>query len=162
MPGWLEAGETNQGAADIGRWAQVSFPVDCMDDGHCDDGEFCNGQEFCSAGHCQEGPPPECGVGCTDCNSNGVPDECEPDCNSNGIADDCECFPNDYDRDGDSDLADFVHFQSCFSASGGDFTFDCACAFDLDSNGSVDLDDFGLFNSELSDSGPQTPCWEDG
>jgi hypothetical protein len=30
------------------------------------------------------------GGGSTDCNTNGVPDECEPDCNVNGIADGCD------------------------------------------------------------------------
>lgn len=32
----------------------------------------------------------ELGGGATDCNSNGVIDECEPDCNENGIADECD------------------------------------------------------------------------
>lgn len=32
---------------------------------------------------------PNCGTS-DDCNSNGVPDECETDCNSNGIPDDCD------------------------------------------------------------------------
>ena len=26
----------------------------------------------------------------SDCNGNGVPDECEPDCNGNGVADECD------------------------------------------------------------------------
>ena len=38
----------------------------------------------------------------TDCNGNGIPDECEPDCNANGVPDDCDiaqgisqdCQPN--------------------------------------------------------------------
>lgn len=29
-------------------------------------------------------------IGPADCNSNGIPDDCEPDCNSNGLPDDCE------------------------------------------------------------------------
>ncbi len=30
------------------------------------------------------------GPASTDCNGNGIPDECEPDCNSNGVADSCD------------------------------------------------------------------------
>jgi hypothetical protein len=43
-------------------------------------------------------PPPAgiCTVGCsTDCNGNGVPDECDPDCDRDGLPDDCECDPGD-------------------------------------------------------------------
>ena len=29
-------------------------------------------------------------AGSSDCNGNGIPDECEPDCNGNGIADECD------------------------------------------------------------------------
>ena len=40
-------------------------------------------------------PPPA-----TDCNANGVPDECEVDCNANGIPDDCDVDPLDPDGNG--------------------------------------------------------------
>ena len=33
-----------------------------------------------------DGPP----VFSSDCNGNGIPDECEPDCNGNGVPDDCD------------------------------------------------------------------------
>ena len=38
----------------------------CMHDPNsmCDDGVFCNGQEFCGAGSCQSGAPPYIGTGC--------------------------------------------------------------------------------------------------
>lgn len=58
MPSWLLAGGTDQGAADIGRYAQVEFPVDCVNDEQCDDGLFCTGVEFCLDGFCQPGPDP--------------------------------------------------------------------------------------------------------
>ncbi|MHC4091069.1 MAG: hypothetical protein ACYSVY_12490 [Planctomycetota bacterium] len=78
MPSWLADGGTDQGAADIGRYAQLNFPVDCLDAGHCDDGDICNGIEACNAGWCEAGPPPDCSTGgCVDCNSNGMPDECD-------------------------------------------------------------------------------------
>ena len=35
-----------------------------------------------------------------DCDSNGVPDECEPDCNGNGQPDDCDLDPTDPDGNG--------------------------------------------------------------
>jgi hypothetical protein len=76
MQGWLANGGTDQGAADIGRYAQLTFPTDCVDDSQCgdgiactldscdgagrclhlendkacpDDGFFCNGPEYCDA-----------------------------------------------------------------------------------------------------------------
>ncbi|MFN0137562.1 MAG: SUMF1/EgtB/PvdO family nonheme iron enzyme [Phycisphaerae bacterium] len=45
-----------------------------------------------------------CGSGnCADCNTNGIPDECEPDCDNDGIPDDCDpgsCCPNFPDCNG--------------------------------------------------------------
>jgi len=58
MGSWLAAGETDQGAADIGAYAQVDFPVDCMNDGHCSDGEFCTGEESCVGRFCEPGTDP--------------------------------------------------------------------------------------------------------
>jgi subtilisin family serine protease len=43
-------------------------PCDCLSDGECDDGQFCNGAETCDAfGQCQSGSAVDCddGVGCT-------------------------------------------------------------------------------------------------
>lgn len=56
----------------------------CGIDTDCDDGDACNGVEFCDpTGACQNRLGP-------DCNANGIPDGCEPDCNGSGIPDDCD------------------------------------------------------------------------
>lgn len=36
----------------------------------------------------------------SDCNGNGIPDECEADCDSNGVPDDCDVDPSDPDGNG--------------------------------------------------------------
>ena len=43
------------------------LPIDCVNDIDCDDGEFCNGEELCIDGTCDDGQPIDCGEG----------DECE-------------------------------------------------------------------------------------
>ncbi len=58
MPSWLADGGTSQGASDIGRHMQLSFPVDCTGNSHCDDGLFCNGAETCDGQFCLPGVPP--------------------------------------------------------------------------------------------------------
>ncbi len=58
MPSWLADGGTDQGAADIGRYAEATFPVTCLSDAHCDDGLFCNGPETCEADACVAGADP--------------------------------------------------------------------------------------------------------
>ncbi|UCC30407.1 MAG: S8 family serine peptidase [Phycisphaerales bacterium] len=58
-------------------------PCDCLSDGECDDGTFCNGAETCDAwGHCQAGSDPcpgqycdEVGGICVDCLNNGHCDD---------------------------------------------------------------------------------------
>jgi thiosulfate dehydrogenase len=110
MPSWLEAGRTDQEAADMGRYAQVTFPVACDDNPQC-----------------------------FDCNTTGIPDDCEPagDFDADGLVelDDYASFytcmtgpcPNppcaaplyvngccvvgDFEQDGDVDLADSAAFQ---------------------------------------------------
>jgi len=52
MPGWLANGGTNQGAADIGRYAQLSLAVDCIDSAQCDDGVDCTINTCNGAGRC--------------------------------------------------------------------------------------------------------------
>lgn len=58
------------------------------------------------------GIPDECDIAdqtSLDCNLNGVPDECEDDCNSNGIPDECE-IGGLYSADGDSCCSDgYIH-----------------------------------------------------
>ena len=106
-------------------------------------------------------PPPA-----DDCNSNGIPDECEPDCNTNGVADECdiaegtstdadgnmipdECtgIPGDGDcnNDGTVNLLDFATFAVCFEQSlRGAIGSECDCV-DMDGDGDVDLQDFAIF-----------------
>ncbi len=89
---------------------------DCLVDGDCDDGLFCNGMETCDVDTCVAGTNPcsggeicdEGGDACvinTDCNSNGVDDALDiagptsDDVNANGVPDECdECL-----IDGDCD-----------------------------------------------------------
>lgn len=59
----------------------------------CDDGDACTSNDVCFDGTCSGGGPPPCtGTDCTDCNNNGIRDECDglPDCNNNNIPDQCE------------------------------------------------------------------------
>ncbi len=58
MPSWVLFGGTDQGAADIGRYAQLSFPVDCRNDADCTDGLFCTGVETCPDRFCVPGNDP--------------------------------------------------------------------------------------------------------
>jgi len=63
-------------------------PCDCLSDGACDDGTFCNGTEVCDAfGHCQAGPAVDCddGVGCTIDSCNEGTDSCD------NVPDDASC-----------------------------------------------------------------------
>lgn len=59
----------------------------------CNDGNVCTTNDTCFDGACTGGGPPPCtGTDCTDCNNNGVRDDCDglPDCNGNNIPDQCE------------------------------------------------------------------------
>lgn len=93
----------------------------CLFDVDCDDGLYCNGQEVCESSSCSPGRFPcrggeSCDENATvcfpdcnrnkvrddqdiaigtsdDCDSNYVPDECEPDEDSDGVIDACDlCF----------------------------------------------------------------------
>lgn len=62
----------------------------------CNDNEIADACDIsCAAVDCV----PPCGTS-TDCNNNGVPDECERDCNNNGVPDTCDVDPTDPDGDG--------------------------------------------------------------
>ena len=93
--------------------------------------------------------------GTEDCNSNGVPDECDIsgdpniDCNGTGIPDECENLNGDYDADGDVDLDDYAAFADCLAGpelvpgiTQPQCAAACKAAFDLDGDGDVDLADF--------------------
>jgi hypothetical protein len=92
---------------------------------------------------------------CSDCNANGILDECDllygtsTDVDGNGVPDECELCPcGDVDRSGGPvDLNDFARFALCygFSSPGGDCTGpDFACS-DIDADGTVSLSDFATF-----------------
>jgi len=52
MQGWLANGGTDQGAADIGRYAQLYLAVDCIDGSQCDDGMTCTDDTCNASGRC--------------------------------------------------------------------------------------------------------------
>ena len=138
MPAWLVPDGTDQQAADIGRYSQVAFPIECTTGAeHCDDGDPCNGQETCLDGYCQAGV-------LIDCNSNGVHDLCDP-------------FA-DFHADGSIDLADYASFHACLTAPCEDppcspalYVDDCCVIADFERDGDVDVEDFARFQRSLGD-----------
>jgi hypothetical protein len=105
-----------------------------------------------------------------DCNSNGIPDEDElaggsaVDCNDTGLLDVCEDLAGgDFNADGRIDFADYVGFSNCLAGPlappAGACGPTCTQAFDVDSNGTVDLRDFAVFqgNSEGTRILPRPP-----
>ncbi|MBI1827394.1 MAG: PQQ-dependent sugar dehydrogenase, partial [Planctomycetes bacterium] len=56
MIGWLTAGGNDQGAADIGRYAQLNFPTECANDSQCDDGIACTVDSCDASGRCVHTP----------------------------------------------------------------------------------------------------------
>jgi len=107
---------------------------------------------------------PDCAVpGCgtkTDCNTNGVPDDCEPDCNHNGIADRCDiaiAFSADCDADTVPDECE--GFGDC---DGNSIRDDCEVYANpnLDSNGNGIHDACELltgFTIYVDDNAPNDP-----
>jgi len=80
----------------LNSWSLVLSPVaegpcdtGCIDNGDCDDGQFCNGAETCVGGSCQAGTAPNCndGVACTTDSCNESTDSCNNTPN-NGACDD--------------------------------------------------------------------------
>ncbi|MBS3088438.1 S8 family serine peptidase [Candidatus Pacearchaeota archaeon] len=63
----------------------------------------------------------------------------------------------DYDRDGDIDMIDFGHLQSCFSGLENPLTFECSDV-DFDRDNDVDKDDLNKFDMCLSGPGIPTNC----
>lgn len=88
----------------------------------CDNGNFCDGEEYCAAGTCQAGTPVNCddGNACTDDSCDEGGDSCENQCNATDPADDCCDNPAcagdpicvsgcaDYDGDGYGNPADLA------------------------------------------------------
>jgi cysteine-rich repeat protein len=101
MPSWLAAGGVTQGAADIGRFIQLNFPTECVEDLQCDDGIACTMDTCGSDGRCVFTPTndlcPQDGIFCNGpevcdaelgCFSAGNP--CTADCDE---IDGCGCLP---------------------------------------------------------------------
>ncbi|MCK4658559.1 MAG: hypothetical protein KAV82_03470 [Phycisphaerae bacterium] len=147
--------------------------LDCLDDGDCDDGLFCNGAETCdSGGICQPGDDPCPGGTCDegtdsclpDCNTNGIPDNDDIaggtslDCNNTGVPDECETIGSgDIDGDDDVDLTDFAAFVDCLAGPAAppnpqspECVQICLDAFDFDSDGNLDLNDFSGFQAAFT------------
>ncbi|MHC4064226.1 MAG: proprotein convertase P-domain-containing protein, partial [Planctomycetota bacterium] len=96
------------------------------------------------------------GVPEEDCNTNGIPDECDiasgasQDLNTNGIPDECE-IPGDQDHDGDVDLDDFNIFAGCLAGPQIAYPPGCDDA-DIDIDGDVDLGDAAIFQEAFTGS----------
>jgi len=76
MPSWLAGGGNTQGAADIGRYIQLSFPTECVDDAQCEDGVGCTIDNCDGSGRCNSAPEGSL------CSQDGVfcngPEVCDP------------------------------------------------------------------------------------
>jgi hypothetical protein len=107
-------------------------PCDCLSDGACADGLFCNGDETCDAyGHCQPGSGPCPGQRCR---------ESDDTCGA--------CLCGDLNGDGATvDLQDFSQFSVCFGLRAP--TPQCTAEFfpcaDFNQDGWVNLTDFSTF-----------------
>jgi hypothetical protein len=91
----------------------------------CDNGDFCDGVEYCDAASCQAGTPVDCddGNACTDDSCDEGGDSCENQCNATDPADPCcdnpactgnpicvgDCVDNDGDGYGDPADPDCTH-----------------------------------------------------
>lgn len=102
-----------------------------------------------------------------DCNSNGIPDECEidvnstapggpffciqncdADCNDNGSPDDCD-MAGDNNGDGTADDTDVAQLAACADGPASMVSPACQCLLDQDGDGDVDLADFALLQGVL-------------
>ena len=90
-------------ANQVDRWStwiqeySYSSLIDCNNNGIDDSDDISNGtSQDCNS----SGVPDECELAGNDCDSNGVPDECDPDCDFDGTPDDCEA---DCDNNGTPD-----------------------------------------------------------
>jgi hypothetical protein len=86
----------------------------------------------------------------TDCNGNGIVDECEvaagvvPDLNNNGVPDSCECV-GDLDGDGDTDQSDLGILLQAFGKHDGG---------DINGDGVTDQSDLGILLANFPCSQP--------
>jgi hypothetical protein len=128
-----------------------------------------------TGGDCVIGPGEDCNTNdlhdlfeidtglATDCDSNSIPDDCDPDCNNNGTADPCEvppigmgtdcngnkvpdeCECGDWNGDGLIGHVDYAQFQACFEGPGVTVAAGCECMLDSDGDDDLDLEDFWAF-----------------
>jgi hypothetical protein len=93
-----------------------------------------------------------------DIDDDGVGDLCD-DCSNTppgGWIDETGCTPDDLDKDGDVDLADYGVFEWCFGGPNVPYTSPDPCSdVDFDADGDVDLSDYGRFLSCYN--GPNRP-----
>jgi len=90
-----------------------------------------------------------------DCQSNGIPDECEglPDCNSNGIPDECESLP-DCNSNGVPDLC-----EPDLDCNGNGIPDECESLPDCNYNGIPDTCDvLGSFSADCQPDGIPDEC----
>lgn len=108
---WLASCATDRTPGDAAV-AMDAAPVadagpECTANDECSDGLFCNGEETCTAGSCEAGPPPDCSDA-LDC----TVDRCNETTRS------CENVAPDIDGDGSRDA-------SCLDAEGAPLGDDC-------------------------------------
>lgn len=82
MPSWIGTGGQNQGVADIGKYIQQGFPVECTNDGHCDDGDPCTVDSCGLDGYCVHAPGACAGACCL--SGGGCQELTEADCLTQG------------------------------------------------------------------------------
>ncbi len=157
------------GSGRVNLFNAVNTGTGCVDDGECDDGDPCNGVETCAGGVCQPGP-------ITDCNSNGIDDDCEPDSDGDGVIDGCDGCPLDInkttpgacgcgtpDTDGDGDGTPDCN-DGCPTDPGKISPGACGCGTpdtDSDGDGVPDCDDVcpgGDDNEDCDGDGTPDAC----
>jgi hypothetical protein len=117
-------------------YATFENTASCLSDDHCDDGDPCNGTEWCDEyiAECFPSWP------VPDCNDNWILDSCDiangtsDDDNGNGIPDECEC-PADLDGNGEVGGTDFLALLDAWGPNPGH-------PADLDGDGHVGVIDF--------------------
>jgi len=111
----------------------------CLVDPYCCDTEW---DRVCVDEVTAEG----CGLCDNDCNTNSIPDDCEPDFDGDGLIDDCD---SDIDDDGvlnDDDVCDYTPLGAAVDAEGRPLG-------DLDEDCDTDLDDYALFQQGFTGPG---------
>ena len=159
--------------AEIGNGFIMLQPIGAPTNEACDDGLFCNGQEYAYACSCMPGTPPcDDGDPCTvnacdentktcsygECAATQPFDLCckEPVCDGAAA---CYCW-GDFDCDGDVDaddvtlfLADFGREQYYLPCTNAD-----SCNGDFDCDGDVDADDVSKFLEDFGREEYFNPC----